>query len=270
MRPALFLHVASMSARRSLSYRADFWIQAVLTFAAELGLAWFLWAGMLAASGAPTLGGMGFEELVRYAVLVALVGKVVRGTELEGAIAQEIYEGGLSRYRVYPVSFFAFKYAQHLGSLLPSVAQLLVFGAAWVLLRGEAGLEGITPATAAGCVLALAVGNLLQFTLAWPIQGVAFWAENVWSLMVALRFVGSLLGGALLPLGVWPEALRPWLEALPFRYLYAFPVEVLTGHVGGAALVQGLCVALGWTALLGWAGAAVWRRGDRIYSGAGM
>ncbi|MFM8980580.1 MAG: hypothetical protein ACKOSS_08980, partial [Planctomycetia bacterium] len=72
------------------------------------------------------------------------------------------------------------------------VAPLLLFGAGGVLLRGEAGLAGITAATVAGCVLALAVGNLLQFTLAWPIQGVAFWAENVWSLMVALRFVGSL------------------------------------------------------------------------------
>lgn len=270
MSPRLFAHVASMSARRALSYRADFWIQALVSFGAELGLAWFLWRGMLDATGEVALAGLSFAALVRYSVLVALCGKVVRGGDLEGAIAQEIYDGSLSRYRVYPVSHFAFKYAQHVGSLLPAVVQLVLFGAAWVLLQGAEGLAGISPLTLAGFVAALALANLLQFTLAWPIQGVAFWAENVWSLMVALRFVSGLLGGSMLPLAVFPAAAQPWLEALPFRYLYAFPVEVLTGQVDGVGFLRGVAVALAWTCGLRWAGAAVWRRGDRVYSGAGM
>lgn len=275
MSPRLFLHVASMSARRAMSYRIDFWIHAVVGFLTELALAWFLWAGMFAgmsaaAMGVAVIGGLTFEGLVRYAVLVALVGKVVRGNDLEGAIAQEIYDGSLSRYRVYPVSHYLFKYAQHVGSLLPGVVQLLLFGAAWVLLQGGSGLEGITPLGVLGFVAALVLGNVLQFALAWPIQGVAFWAENVWSLMVALRFVAGLLGGSMLPLSVFPEAVRPWLDALPFRYLYAFPVEVLTGLVDGAGFVRGAAICLAWVVGLRLLGVYVWRRGDRIYSGAGM
>jgi ABC-2 type transport system permease protein len=268
--PRLFLHVMSMSARRSMSYRADFWIQALVTFGAELGLAWFLWRGVLEASGQVALAGLSFAALVRYSVLVALAGKVTRGGDLEGAIAQEIYDGSLSRYRVYPVSHFAFKYAQHLGTLVPALVQLTLFGTAWVLFQGDAGLEGITPLTFLGFVAALALANLLQFSMAWPIQGVAFWAENVWSLMVGLRFVSGILGGSMLPLAVFPDAAQPWLEALPFRYLYAFPVEVLTGQVGLQGLGVGLLVGASWTVVLRWVGAAVWRRGDRVYSGAGM
>jgi len=268
--PRLFLHVASMEARRALSYRANFWIQALLTFLAELALAWFLWRGVFAASGATFVAGFSFEGLVRYSVLVALVGRVVRGTDLEGAIAQEIYDGGLSRYRVYPVSHYAFKYAQHLGALLPALIQLLLFGLTWILIQGQAGLEGITLLSTLGFVAALAAANVLQFALAWPIQGVAFWAENVWSLMVALRFVSAILGGSMLPLAAFPPGALPWLEALPFRYLYAFPVEVLTGTVSTAGFVRGLAVALGWILVLRWVGARVWRRGDLSYSGAGM
>jgi ABC-2 type transport system permease protein len=270
MSPRLFWHVASMGARRSMSYRADFWIQALVTFGAELGLAWFLWRGVLDASGEVALAGLSFVALVRYSVLVALAGKVTRGGDLEGAIAQEIYDGSLSRYRVYPVSHFAFKYAQHLGSLVPALVQLALFGVAWVLLQGEEGRAGITALTLLGFVASLALANLLQFAMAWPIQGVAFWAENVWSLMVGLRFVSGILGGSMLPLAVFPSAAQPWLEALPFRYLYAFPVEVLTGQVDAEGFGRGLLVGALWIVVLRWAGAAVWRRGDRVYSGAGM
>jgi ABC-2 type transport system permease protein len=268
--PRLFLHVVSLEVRRSLAYRADFWIQAVLTFLAEIGLAWFLWRGVFDASGATTIGGFTFEGAVRYTLLVALAAKVARGTGLEGAIAQEIYDGSLSRYRVYPVSYFAFKYAQHVGTLLPSLLQLTLFGGAWLLVAGPAGFEGVTAGSALRALVSLALANLLHFTLAFPIQGVGFWAENVWSLMVALRFVGGLLGGLLLPLSVFPDAWRPLLDWLPFRYAFAFPVETFTGGVTGTEWLAGSAVALGWTVVLRGLGAWVWRRGALVYSGAGM
>jgi ABC-2 type transport system permease protein len=268
--PRLFLHVVSLEVRRSLTYRADFWIQAGLTFLIEIALAWFLWRSVFDGSGAATIGGYGFEGAVRYTLLVALVAKVVRGTGLEGAIAQEIYDGSLSRYRVYPVSYFTFKYAQHVGSLLPALMQLVVLGGAWLLLAGPGGFEGMTAGTALRGVVALAIANLLHFTITWPIQGVAFWAENVWSLLVALRFVGGLLGGMLLPLSVFPDGWRPWLDALPFRYMFAFPVETANGSVSASQWLLGCGIALGWAVVFRALGAWVWRRGALAYSGAGM
>jgi ABC-2 type transport system permease protein len=268
--PRLFLHVVSMEALRALAYRASFWIRVVLTFAAEVALAWFLWRGVFDASGAREIGGFTFESVVRYAVLAALVSRVLHGADLEGAIAQEIYDGSLSRYRVYPVSLFVFKYAQHVGHLMPTVVQLVLFGGLWLSAGSALGWSGVTLLGALGFVLALALGNLLLFTLAWPVQGVAFWAENVWSLMVAVRFVTGLLGGLMVPLTVFPDAARPWLEALPFRYLYSFPIEILTGTVTTQGWLLGTAATLGWIVALRLLGAWVWRRGSLSYSGAGM
>jgi ABC-2 type transport system permease protein len=270
MSPRLFLHVMSLEVRRSLTYRADFWIQSLLTFLAEIALAWFLWRGVFDASGATTIGGYTFAGAVRYTLLVALASKVVRGTGIEGGIAQEIYDGSLSRYRMYPASYFAFKYAQHLGTLLPAFVQLMLFGGAWLLVAGPGAFDGVTLATVLRSVAALALANLLYFTLTWPIQGVAFWAENVWSLMVALRFVGGLLGGMLLPLSVFPEYWRPLLDLLPFRYAFAFPVETFSGNVSGLDWLLGCAIALAWVLALRALGAWVWRRGSLVYSGAGM
>lgn len=270
MSPRLFLRVAGMEVRRTLTYRFDFWAQAVLGFLAEWALAWFLWHGVFAASGAAEIGGLGRDEAVRYTLLAALAGKLMRGTGLEGAIAQEIYDGSLSRWCVYPVSLYGFKYAQHVGTVLPGMLQLALFGLAWAALAGPAAFDGVTPLSVLLSLLCLAAGHALLFALAWPVQGVAFWAENVWSLLVALRFVAGLLGGQLLPLSVFPAWAQPVLELLPFRFLFSFPVEVLTGRVGPAGCATGLLVALGWWLALRALGAWVWGRGARVYSGAGM
>ena len=272
MSPRLFVHVMSLEVRRSLTYRADFWIQALLTFLAELALAWFLWRGVFDASGSTTIGGLTFEEAVRYTVLVVLLGKLTYGgsTGQEGAVAQEIYDGSFSRYRVYPVSFYTFKYAQNLGRMLPATIQTLLFGGVWLLLRGTGGFQGITALSLVQAAVAVALANFLYFAISWPIQGVAFWAENVWSLMVALRFVQGLLGGMLLPLSVFPAGMRPLLDLLPFRYLFAFPVEVLTGEVSGWAFAQGCGLATAWWCVFRLVGVWVWRRGGLAYAGAGM
>lgn len=270
MTPRLFLHVAAQEVRRTLTFRFDFWFQATLTFLAEWALAWFLWRGVFDASGAAQVGGFTFEQAVRYTLLVALVGKLIRGSFLDAGIASEIYDGSLSRYLVYPVSTYGFKYAQHVGTLLPALLQLLLFGLVWRLAEGPAALSGMTAGGALKAVVSVALGNVLLFALAWPIQGVAFWAENVWSLMVALRFVGGLLGGMLLPLSLFPPGLGALLTWLPFRYLFAFPVEVLTGTVDTRGWLLGLLVLAAWTVVFRWLGAWVWRRGERVYAGAGM
>jgi ABC-2 type transport system permease protein len=262
--------VASLEVRRSLTYRADFWVQALLTFLVEIALAWFLWRGVFDAAGTATIGGYTFAEAVRYTLLAALAAKVIRGTGLEGAIAQEIYDGSLSRYRMYPASYFAFKYAQHVGGLLPALVQLVAFGGAWMAIGGPGGFADVSLGSALRALAALALANLLHFTITWPIQGVAFWAENVWSLLVALRFVGGLLGGLLLPLAVFPDAWRPLLDVLPFRFAFAFPVEVFTGRVGAGGWAIGCAIALVWVLAFRALGAWVWRRGSLVYSGAGM
>lgn len=270
MTPRLFLHVAAQEVRRTLTFRFDFWFQATLTFLAEWALAWFLWRGVFDASGAAQVGGFTFEQAVRYTLLVALVGRLIRGALLDSGIASEIYDGSMSRYLVYPVSTFGFKFAQHVGTLLPALLQLLLFGLVWRLVEGPAALDGMTALGVLKTVVCVALGNLLLFSIAWPIQGVAFWAENVWSLMVALRFVAGLLGGMLLPLSLFPPTVGALLPWLPFRYVFAFPVEVLTGTVDTGAWLLGLGVLSGWIVVFRRMGAWVWRRGERVYVGAGM
>jgi ABC-2 type transport system permease protein len=148
--------------------------------------------------------------------------------------------------------------------------QLTLFGALVPFLVGIPEETHITPASVAMSLVCLVMANLLHYLLLLPIQQVAFWAESVWSLVVAERFVMSLLGGMLLPLELFPSWAREILYWLPFPYLYAAPVRALMGKVTVTEWAWGLVIAGVWCIVAGYLGRMVWRRGDLQYTGVGL
>ena len=264
----LFWAIAGVEARKRMSYRADFWINAVVGFVAELGVAWFIVLAMF--SGVDRMGDYSRNGMLLYYVAVILAARVVRSADMDWAIADEIYQGTLSRYLLYPANYGLLKYATQIGALLPAFIQVVLFGA-WVpfVLGIPEGIR-ITPATAAMCLGALAVANAVHFMSCLPFQLVAFWADNCWSLLVAHRIIASLLGGLLLPLSLFPAWSQSALAALPFKYMFAFPVDVLLGRVSPGEYVVGIAVAIAWCGIFAGISAAVWRRGTLQYTGVGM
>jgi ABC-2 type transport system permease protein len=268
MKTALMRDLFTSELRRRMSYRTDFWITAVSSLTVRVAVAWFVVHAVFAESGRAGIAGYDLEGMLRYYLAAIFAAKLIQSTDLEQGISQDIYEGGLTRYLLYPAPYGVVKYVQQLGALGPSVIQVIVF-ASWVPF-----VVGLPPdLTVAGFVMALvaiAAANLLQFLIVFPIQLVAFWADNVWSLMAMHRFVSSLLGGLYIPLALFPDSGRRILEALPFRYLFAFPVETLLGRVSPREWAAGMAVCLAWCAGFALVGRWVWRRGTLQYTGVGI
>ncbi len=270
MTARLFLHIVSLETRKLMAYRVGFWLQAVGAAVAQLLVAYYLWQAVFDSAGSATIGGYSRQEMILYYVLVILLGRIVRGQERESTLARDVYEGSLSRYLVYPADYLAFKYAEHLGNLAPQAIQLLVLGCAVFPFLELPAAVGIGLASVAMCAAAVLAANLLNFLLSYPVEGVAFWAENVWSLNVMVRLASSLLGGQVLPLALFPDWAQSALAWSPFPWLFDFPVNVLLGRVPPHEWALGMAACLLWSAVLNALGRAVWRRGSLVYSGVGM
>ncbi len=270
MRPRLFWKITSLESRTRMSYRIDFWLNVAVGFLVEFGIAWYLWKAIFAHSGSRTIGGYTFEGMVVYYLAVILVGKLIRTSRFEGAVSSDIYEGSLNRYIVFPASYFPFKYAQHIGTLVPAVLQFLLFGGAMLFLLDVPREMMLTiPGLVMTCG-AIALGNLLYFILDYVIQLVAFWADNVWSLDVAKWFVASLLGGYMVPLSVFPVWVRGALEMLPFRFFFDFPARALTNQLTFGEWAGGMALCLFWCGVFAAAAWSVWNRGRYRYTGVGI
>lgn len=270
MRPRLFLRVVSQELRTRLSYRLDFWLNAVVGFLAQFGLVYFVWRAVYRESGSDVIGGYRFDGMVVYYLTVTVLGKLVGGRDLEARVATDIYEGGLNRYLLFPARYLPFKYAQHVGSLLPSAIPFFVLGVVFVLAMGLGAQALPQPGHVLMALPTLLVANVLHFLVGYPLQLVAFWADNVWSLDVAKRFLMTFLGGVMLPLSVFPAPVQEVLEVLPFAYAFAFPARVMLGEVGMQEWLGGLAIALAWCAAFWSVGRAVWHRGQLQYTGIGI
>lgn len=269
MRPALFSRILSLESRKLMSYRLDFWLNVVVSFFTQLAVAYFLWLAIFEHTEAETIGGFTFEGMVLYYVLVILLGRIVRGQERDLTVSQDIYEGTLTKYLLYPTDYFGFKYAAHLGDLVPGVIQLALFGLLSVTLLDLTELA-VTPARLAMTAVLVALANLLAFLLRFGVMLVAFWADNVWSLNVMLRFTSELLGGLMLPLSLFPQWAQDILAWTPFPYLFYVPVMTLLGEVGPAEWLQAVAVSALWSVVTACLGLVVWRRGTLAYTGVGI
>lgn len=252
-----------------MSYRVDFWIRFAGSVAANVVVAYFLWAAIFAHTGKSAIGGYSFSALILYYLLVPLIENVSKPQD-GGAIAEEIYSGGLTKFIVYPASFFPFKYMGVLAATLISMIQFFVVLIPYLLWNGlPEGVALTAGSVVLGLLLAVAAG-LLAFLMGAAVDQVAFWADRVWSLNVMLAFSTRLLGGAMLPLAMFPAWFQDFVLWLPFPYMVAVPAQAVMGHVSGMEAGRALLVIGAWCLVFAGVNRLMWWRGSLRYTGVGI
>jgi ABC-2 type transport system permease protein len=116
---------------------------------------------------------------------------------------------------------------------------------------------------------ALLLAFAIRFCAEWTLALAAFWVTRT-SAVNQTYFVAMLfLSGQLTPLALLPAPLQVVAAVSPFRWMLAFPVEILLGQVTPGELIPGLVAQFAWTTICLGALAAVWRAGLRRYSAVG-
>jgi ABC-2 type transport system permease protein len=142
-----------------------------------------------------------------YYLIVPIIGRIVLGANM-GDIAEEIYQGTLTRYLVYPVSFFRYKLLVYCANATILLAQLLlVIAVVTVWFPGLTGGHPFSPVHIVQGIVTIFASTILYFIFTSWVQLIAFWADQVWSLSAILRFIANLLGGSLIPLSLFPDHL---------------------------------------------------------------
>ncbi|WP_454300423.1 ABC transporter permease [Salana multivorans] len=223
------------------------------------------WRGAIAAGAqAPVTG----EYLTTYLVAVSLV-TLVTSSWTSGFLADSIRLGTLNGWLVRPCSTHLAAVANNLGEKL---AKLVVLAPMVVLVAVvfRSSLDLTSDATTwALFLLALALGGVMAFALDVVVGSLAFWLEDVSGIDRFRAIAIRLLSGAIVPLAALPATWQPFLDAQPFRYLVAFPLEVLLSGADDDGTRVGLFWQAGWTAVLVGVAVLVWRRGLGRYQGGG-
>jgi len=241
-----------ISLEERLVYRGDFALGTLMRFL-PLVTQVFLWGAVYdslhAASGATTIAGYTYGDMVAYYLLTQVSRAFSSMPGLSSSIAMQIRNGEIKKYLVQPVDLISFL-------LLTRIAHKLVY---YVVAAGPFALvfflcRGFFPGwpdalTMLAFLASLVMSFLLGFFLEATLGMVGFWFLEVSSLLFVYMLFTFFFSGHMFPIDMLDTLPGYWgaiVRAIPLQYLAYFPAAVFLGKIQGADLASGLAIQFAW------------------------
>jgi ABC-2 type transport system permease protein len=260
--------VLAVSFEDALAYRS----QAVLWMLTDVVAAVimpFVWLSSY--NGRSAIGGFAPGQLAVYYLLMTLLSNFVVA-HVQWEIGFAIRQGQLSKFLLYPLSYMSFMYISSGAWRIMRVFLFVPFGLLWLLIfREYVSLETFHGMNVgAPFWVALVLGNLVAFNLAWDLGMLAFYFVETQAVFIAYYILMAVFSGQLAPYNLLPGALKTLATFTPFRYSLSFPLEILNGRTTGDGIWHGMAMQAAWLVGLYLVGKLAWRYGSRKYTGVGL
>jgi len=118
-------------------------------------------------------------------------------------------------------------------------------------------------------VPALALAFLLRYTALYVTALAAFWTTRIGPVFELWFLIEFFLSGRVAPLAVLPIWAQQLASALPFRWMFSFPLELLLGRLSPLQAGQGFLMQAVWLAVAALLMRAIWRSAVRQYGAVG-
>ncbi len=96
-------------------------------------------------------------------------------------------------------------------------------------------------------VPALILAYVVQFIITWIVGLAAFWLTRTQTLYVGFVLLLRFLAGQVAPLALLPGWVQTVAWLSPFRWMLAFPTELLLGRISAEETLRGLGMQLVWS-----------------------
>jgi ABC-2 type transport system permease protein len=223
----------------------------------------FIWS---AAAGDGAVAGLTKEELAGYYIILILVNQLTYATT-NWTVGDNIRMGQISRWLLQPISPLYHALSSEIaGKVVFMLFSVPVAGLLALVLQPQIQLTWFQVVLFFPAIL-LAWG--LRFFWGYWLALLAFWATRADSLLAVQDSLIFLLGGHLAPISLLPGCLQILARFLPFRYMSAFPVEILTGQLSLSQILMGLIIQAGWAVMAWLLSRLLWSRGVRHYEAVG-
>ncbi|MFP6809306.1 MAG: ABC-2 family transporter protein [Pseudomonadales bacterium] len=212
------------------------------------------------------VGGYTAEEFAAYYIILMLVNHVTF-TWIMQTFQFRIQFGSLSYELLRPVhpihadisDNIAFKTVQ-LMIMLPAFFILILF------FKPTFNIEYSSLLIAFPVII---LAFLIRFFMEWTLALAAFWTTRIVAINQAYFSVMMFLSGRVAPIALMPIWIQSIAEFLPFYYVVAFPVEIITGKLSNQQIIEGVTTQLIWLIVVLTLMRFTWRRAVRNFAAVG-
>jgi ABC-2 type transport system permease protein len=246
----------------AVAYRAE-----MLVWLLSTTMPLVMLALMSAVAREAPVGRFGQADFTAY-YLVALVVRLMTGAWVIWEVNFEIRQGTLAYRLLRPIHPLVAYAAENVGAMPLRLAAVVPIAAIAVLATGSDRLTR-DPLLLAVFPVSLVGAWLITFLAMAVIGALAFWVESSGALFEVWLGLFGVFSGYLVPLELFPRWLATAARVLPFRYMLAFPVEMLIGMTPRAAALRELAIQWAFVGLLALVVRLAWRRGLRRFAAFG-
>ncbi len=216
-----YVWVGYTSARANVAYMLE-----IVTRASFLAVLLFiflqLWRVTYTQSGTATLGDLTLSQMLWYLVITESITLSTMQTTFE--VDQDVRTGALAVQLIRPLSYPLYRLFTALGERTVRFLTNLGIGSVIALLF--VGPIPLTPGGLLVFVLSVPMAFTLDFLGLFLIGLCAFWIEDTSGLALIYSRLTWILGGMLIPIELFPQALQPLLRLLPFSSIFYGPARL--------------------------------------------
>jgi ABC-2 type transport system permease protein len=214
--------IAVVSARSNVAYLGEV-TSRILFLAIILFIFSRLWTVTYAETHASRLADLTLPEMLWYFTLAECI--ILSAPRVAPAVDEDVRTGSLAVQLIRPVSYPGYRLAVALGERCIRFALNLMVGAAvtcWLVGPFNLQLTGVL-----FCLLTLPLAFVIDFLGNFLVGLFAFWLEDTSGLLLIYSRFTMILGGMLMPIELFPAAMKPLINALPFSALIYGPAKIL-------------------------------------------
>ncbi len=246
----------------AIAYRAE-----MLVWLLSTTMPLVMLALMSAVAREGPVGRFGQEDFKAY-YLAALVVRLMTGAWVIWEVNFEIRQGTLAYRLLRPLHPLVAYAAENVGAMPMRLALVVPLAAVAVAIAGPSHVTH-DPVLLAAFPVAIVGAWLITFLAMAVIGALAFYVEASSALFEVWLALFGVFAGYLIPLELFPRWLSAAAAFLPFRYMLAFPVEMIVGMTPRASALAELAVQWLFVGALALAARATWRLGLRRFAAYG-
>jgi ABC-2 type transport system permease protein len=181
-----------------------------------------LWRVTYAETKADQLDGLSLRQMLWYLSMTEAI--VLSTPRVAQEVDQDVRTGALTIQLIRPLSYPLYRLWVSLGERAVRFLLNALVGStiAWLFV----GPISFSPTGLAIFALALPLAFVLDFLGNLLIGLGAFWLEDTTGLTLIYSRLTMILGGMLIPIGLFPEALQSLLRSLPFASIVGGPARL--------------------------------------------
>lgn len=240
---AKYFWIALISAKSNLAYLPEV-ASRVIFLGVVLYIFLRLWTVTYSETGTETLAGMTLVQMLWYLVVTESI--VLSAPRVAQAVDQDVRTGQLAIQLVRPLSYPLYRLSSTLGERCVRFFLNLGVGSLIALLL--VGPLDLQPAGLLIFLLSLPLAFALDFLGSFLIGLCAFWLEDTSGLLLIYSRVTMVVGGMLIPIELFPDAVKGLVMALPFAAMVYGPARLLVlpawSALAGLIIQQALACAV--------------------------